>query len=65
MATSSFKTQTYDDLALTREDCESIIECNPHHIRFIPKRYLDNGLLVMALKLGARPDEIPLDAVAR
>lgn len=51
--------RSYDDSALTREDCLSIIECNPHHIRHLPKRFVDNGLAVMALRLGATPDEIP------
>lgn len=54
------KARSYEDMALTREDCVSVIECNPHHIGFLPKRMLDNGLVVMALRLGARPEEIPV-----
>ncbi|MBY3155507.1 hypothetical protein HFO56_24580 [Rhizobium laguerreae] len=56
---SAPRARSYDDLAITREDCVSIIECNPSHIRFLPRRMLDNGLAVLALRLGARPEEIP------
>lgn len=55
----ALRVRSYDDMPMTREDCVSVIECNPHHIRFLPKRMLDNGLAVLALRLGARPDEIP------
>jgi hypothetical protein len=53
------RVKSYADLPLTREDYVSILECNPHDIRHIPSRYIDNGLVVMALRLGARADEIP------
>ncbi len=60
MAQQTQKAQSYEEFATTREACESIIECNPHHIRYIPKRFIDNGLMVLALRLGARPEEIPV-----
>lgn len=60
MAQQTQKVQSYEEFATTREACESIIECNPHHIRYIPKRFIDNGLMVLALRLGARPEEIPV-----
>ena len=53
------RSRSYDDMPITREDCVSILECNPGHILFLPKRMIDNGLVVLALRLGARPDEIP------
>jgi hypothetical protein len=56
---AAIRARTYDDIAVTREDCVSIIECNPSHIRFLPRKMLDNGLAVLALRLGARPEEIP------
>ncbi|MCS4088972.1 hypothetical protein [Rhizobium sp. BK176] len=57
--TAAARARSYDDIAVTREDCVSIIECNPSHIRFLPRKMLDNGLAVLALRLGARPEEIP------
>ena len=51
---------TYESVATTREACVAIVECNPHHIRFLPRRFIDNGLAMLALRLGARPEEIPL-----
>jgi hypothetical protein len=51
---------SYDSVATTREACVAIVECNPHHIRYLPRRFIDNGLMVLALRLGARPEEIPL-----
>ncbi len=51
---------SYESVATTREACVSIVECNPHHIRFLPRRFVDNGLAVLALRLGAKPEEIPL-----
>jgi hypothetical protein len=56
---TSKRSMTYEDIATTREACESIIECNPHHISLLPTRFVDNGLRVLALRLGARPEEIP------
>lgn len=56
---TSTHARSYDNIAVTREDCVSIIECNPSHIRFLPRKMLDNGLAVLALRLGARPEEIP------
>lgn len=50
---------TYEDVATSREACESILECNPHHIRFLPSRFIDSRLAAMAIRLGASPDEIP------
>lgn len=50
---------TYEDIATTREACEAIIECNPHHIRFLPSRFIDDRLAAMALRMGATQDEIP------
>lgn len=52
------RARSYEDTAMTREDCISILECNPHHIRHLPRRMIDNGLLVLALRLGASPDEV-------
>lgn len=52
------RARSYEDLPMTREDCVSILECNPHHIRYLPKRMLDNGLLILALRLGATPEEV-------
>lgn len=52
--------KSYEDFSLTREDCLSIIECNPHHIRFLPSRWIDNGLAVAAIRGGALPEEIPV-----
>ena len=49
----------YSDFATSREACESIIECNPHHIRFLPLRFVDSRLAALAIRLGATPDEIP------
>jgi hypothetical protein len=49
----------YADVATTREACESIIECNPHHIRYLPSRFVDARLAAMAIRLGATQDEIP------
>jgi hypothetical protein len=53
------RSPTYEDVATTREACEAIIECNPHHISFLPIRFVDNGLRALALRLGAAPEEIP------
>lgn len=53
------RTRSYEDALSTREECVSLIECNPHHVRYLPSRMMDNGLAVLALRLGARPDEIP------
>ncbi len=50
---------TYEDVATTREACEAIIECNPSHISFLPGRFVDDGLKALALRLGARPEQIP------
>lgn len=52
------RSRSYEDMPMTREDCVSILECNPHHIRYLPKRMVDNGLMVLALRLGATPEEI-------
>lgn len=49
----------YEGVATSKEACVSIIECNPHHIKFLPRRFIDNGLMVLALRLGAMPEEIP------
>jgi hypothetical protein len=35
------------------------VECNPHHIRFLPIRFIDSRLAAMAIRLGATPDEVP------
>jgi hypothetical protein len=51
--------RSYENMPITREDCVSILECSPSHIRFLPSRMIDNGLVVLALRLGAKPDEIP------
>lgn len=56
--TNSFRSR-YADIATTREACESIIECNPHHVRFLPSRFIDARLAAMAIRLGASPDEVP------
>lgn len=50
---------TYENVATSREACESIIECNPHHIRLLPVRFIDSRLAAMAIRLGATPDEVP------
>lgn len=49
----------YSDVATSREACESIIECNPHHIKFLPLRFVDSRLAALAIRLGASPEEIP------
>lgn len=49
----------YADVATTREACEAIIECNPHHVRYLPSRFVDARLAAMAIRLGATADEIP------
>lgn len=49
---------SYADFATTREACESIIECNPHHVRYLPRRFVDERLAAMAIRLGASPDEV-------
>lgn len=51
---------TYENVAISREACVAIVECNPHHIKYLPRRFVDNGLMVLALRLGARPEEIPV-----
>lgn len=51
---------THESVATSREACVAIVECNPHHIRYLPPRFVDNGLVVLALRLGASPEEIPL-----
>jgi len=48
----------YSDFATSREACESIIECNPHHIRFLPLRFVDSRLAALAIRLGATPEDI-------
>lgn len=50
---------TYENVATSREACESIVECNPHHIRYLPIRFIDSRLAAMAIRLGATPDEVP------
>lgn len=37
----------YEAIATTREACEAIIECNPHHIKLLPLHFVDDGLRVM------------------
>lgn len=49
----------YEDIAITREACEAIIECNPHHIRFLPTRFINGRLAARAVRLGATQDDIP------
>lgn len=49
----------YENIATTREACEAIIECNPHHIRFLPTRFIDGRLAARAVRLGATQDDIP------
>lgn len=55
----SLSRSRYADVATSREACESIIECNPHHIRFLPLRFIDSRLAALAIRLGARPEEVP------
>ncbi|MTH95528.1 hypothetical protein [Roseibium sp. RKSG952] len=50
---------TYESVVTCREACVSVIECNPHHIAFLPARFVDDVVARMALRLGARLDEIP------
>lgn len=50
---------SYENFATSREACESIIESNPHHIRYLPLRFIDSRLAALALKLGAKPEEVP------
>lgn len=49
----------YESMVTSREDCVSVIECNPHHIAFLPDRFVDVVVARMALRLGAKLEEIP------
>lgn len=49
----------YETQVTSREDCVSVIECNPHHIAFLPERFIDASLARMAVRMGAAIDEIP------
>jgi hypothetical protein len=49
----------YEDIATSREACIAIVECNPHHIKHLQLGFIDNGLMVLALRLGANLEEIP------
>lgn len=55
--------ERYAQFATSAEACESIVECNPHHIKYLPVRFVSARLAAMAQRLGATWDEIPQQGI--